>query len=169
WQDWNATAAAFPREQGIFDLYREAAQQHGAGLALKDEQGSLTHAELLQQAQALAAGLLQDQRFAPGQRVALWLPRNREMIIAMLAVLAAGGSYVPLDPVYPDERLDLMVRDSESVLFVTSDAMPQRDFAAPSVSFQQVLASGSRSKQPLPSCNPEAEAYVIYTSGSTGQ
>lgn len=165
---WNQRRSDYPKDLTLFDLYQQAACQHGDKDALSDELGSISHAELHARVQAVASGLLRCGAFTPGQRVALWLPRNREMIVGMLAVLAAGGSYVPLDPVYPEERLGFIVQDSSAALVLTGAGMPNIAFTAADIDINS-LASGKSEPVELPPVPQDAAAYVIYTSGSTGK
>jgi amino acid adenylation domain-containing protein/non-ribosomal peptide synthase protein (TIGR01720 family) len=163
---WNARQADYPRDRNVFDLFQDAATRNGARIALQDDDGSMTYAELHARVQATAAGLLRCDQFAPGRRVALWLPRNREMIVGMLAVLAAGGCYVALDPIYPVERIRFIVQDSAAALVLSSVAMPAMQFSAQLIA----LAAFAQSEPTaLPAVAQDASAYVIYTSGSTGQ
>ncbi|HEY0964060.1 MAG TPA: amino acid adenylation domain-containing protein [Pseudomonadales bacterium] len=165
---WNGRKAAYPADCALFDLYREAALVHGERCALRDELGNMSHAELLAAAHAVAANLLRCDAFAPGCRVALWLPRNREMIVGMLGVLAAGGSYVALDPLYPEERIRFIVQDSASALVLTSTAMPGLACVTRCIGIDDMAVAGA-SPVTLPVVAQDAAAYVIYTSGSTGQ
>jgi amino acid adenylation domain-containing protein/non-ribosomal peptide synthase protein (TIGR01720 family) len=164
--EWNGRDANFPRDVTIGDLFRAAATTHGERSALRDEQGSMSYAELDAAVQAAASGLLRSEHFKPGQRVALWLPRNRGMIVGMLAVLAAGGSYVPLDPIYPVERLRFIVQDSAAALVLSSEGMPELQCGAALVALATLAKAQPMA---LPPVAQEAPAYVIYTSGSTGQ
>lgn len=165
---WNARQSAYPADLTLYDLYSAAAKRDGGSIALRDEHGDVTHAELYARVQRVAAGLLRCGSFLPGHRVALWLPRNREMIVGMLAVLAAGGSYVPLDPIYPAERLSFIVQDSSAAVVLTSAGMPE---LAVNVQMKDIGSAEFISSEPaeLPTFSQESAAYVIYTSGSTGQ
>lgn len=162
---WNQRQSAYPTDLSLFDMYQHAASKHGDRVALRDDLGDITHAELHARVQAVAAGLLACESFTPGARVGLWLPRNREMIVGMLAVLAAGGSYVALDPIYPQERLNFMVQDSASAIVLTSADSPSLTFSVQSKDIESLAIEAAE----LPSVSQGAAAYVIYTSGSTGQ
>ncbi len=165
---WNRRQSAYPAELTLFDLYQQAAKRHGNCVALRDDLGDTSHFELLARVRRVAAGLLSSDCFAPGQRVALWLPRNRDMIVGMLAVLAAGGSYVALDPIYPEDRLGFMVQDSASALILTSHVMPKFNSSAKCVNIDS-LESDSNKDVSFPLISQNSAAYIIYTSGSTGQ
>ncbi|HDZ08111.1 non-ribosomal peptide synthetase [Pseudohongiella sp.] len=165
---WNGRQSAYPTHTSLFALYQQAVNRHGDRVALRDDLGSISYAELNANVQRVAAGLLQSDAFASGRRVALWLPRNRDMIVGMLAVLAAGGSYVALDPIYPEERLRFIVEDSGAALVLTTADMPAVAFAVNSVDVTD-MASATDEPVTLPALTPDTAAYVIYTSGSTGQ
>src|SRR6185436_4014843 len=99
--------------------------------------------------------------------------RTPEAIVSMLAVLKAGGAYLPLDPATPPERLHYMMLDSGAVVLLTQKRLNQN---LPEQQAQVVfvdedwkqIALESR-EDPDPVANPNSLAYVIYTSGSTGQ
>ncbi|UFZ04830.1 amino acid adenylation domain-containing protein [Bradyrhizobium ontarionense] len=107
--------------------------------------------------------------------VGLALERVPTMMVALLAVLKAGGAYLPLDPDYPAERLAHMLRDSGARLLLTQAALHAR-FAPPlaETGAEAWLLDGNTREEiddtgnPDVSVDPESLAYVIYTSGSTG-
>ncbi|WP_031470886.1 non-ribosomal peptide synthetase, partial [Sciscionella sediminilitoris] len=112
----------------------------------------------------------------PESRAVLIMPLSVEAVVALLAVLKAGGTYVPVDPAYPAERIDYLVRDAapEVVLTTAEPAGRVPDTAAPVVAVDALdldglaggpVADGER-RAPL---RPEHPAYIIYTSGSTGR
>jgi amino acid adenylation domain-containing protein len=106
-----------------------------------------------------------------GQRVVLFVDRSPEMVIALLAILRAGGAYVPMDPAYPADRVSYVIKDSSAALVLT-----QRDLAAllppdagPLMLLEEIesLPSGIAPQEPAEP-DPASTAYVLYTSGSTG-
>src|SRR5690606_14157702 len=82
----------------------------------------LTYQELDARAQRLAAELCAHGA-GPGARVAVFLERSAEMVVALLAVWKAGGAYVPLDPDYPAERVRFMLEDAQATAVVTDSAL----------------------------------------------
>ncbi|MGB1027640.1 MAG: condensation domain-containing protein, partial [Rhodospirillaceae bacterium] len=108
---------------------------------------------------------------APGDRVAVCVERGIDLPITLLAVWAAGASYVPMDPLFPPDRLALMLEDSGAravvVSHVLQDALPSLTEGVLALVLEDLApAEGSVA---LPKVAPDAEAYVIYTSGSTGR
>jgi len=109
----------------------------------------------------------------PESVVGIVAERAPETVIALLAVLKAGGAYLPLDPAYPAERLRSMLADSRARLLVSAGAVPPslRGFAGEVVRMEEPDTSGPSAPppEPLPGTHPDSLAYVIYTSGSTGR
>ena len=131
----------------------------------------LTYAELNRRANQLAHHL-QTLGVGPEKLVALCVERSPEMVIAALAVLKAGGAYLPLDPAAPAERLEMMLRDADVCALVTKNGkLSSGSFAV--VNLETDAAAIARCPEQAPALSltlaPENLAYVIYTSGSTGQ
>ncbi|MGA4988000.1 amino acid adenylation domain-containing protein [Nonomuraea bangladeshensis] len=165
---WNGTAAAYP-ERTLHELVAEQAARTPGAVAVRGPDGEeLTYAELDARAGALAGRLA-----AAGVRaetcVALCLPRGVPQVVALLAVLRAGGCYLPLDAAYPAERLAYLLADSGAALLVTESAQLDR---LPVERPPALLLDGpepARSTAPVSSVGPDHLAYLIYTSGSTGR
>lgn len=140
--------------------------------AVRDEHGSLTYAQLAGRAAALAIAL-RHHCPEPGHRIGLHLERTADVVASILAVAAAGHTYVPLDPAYPAQHLALVTTDSALSLVVSDQDVPT------SLADVPVLRLDRRAPVPLPDPDiepeaapfedPEAIAYVIFTSGSTGR
>ncbi|MGA5759624.1 amino acid adenylation domain-containing protein [Nonomuraea bangladeshensis] len=165
---WNGTAAAYP-ERTLHELVAEQAARTPGAVAVRGPDGEeLTYAELDARAGALAGRLA-----AAGVRaetcVALCLPRGVPQVVALLAVLRAGGCYLPLDAAYPAERLAYLLADSGAALLVTESAQLDR---LPVERPPALLLDGpepARPTAPVSSVGPDHLAYLIYTSGSTGR
>ena len=130
---------------------------------------TLTYADLLKQAEHLAAHLLA-HGLTPDRPVAVLLPRSPDLVVALLAVLLAGGCYLPLDPAYPAERLRFMLADTQAPLVLIAEET--RPLLPPhtgrTLDVQRLLATPAASASPSPAIHPQQLAYLIYTSGSTG-
>ncbi|HLL84487.1 MAG TPA: condensation domain-containing protein, partial [Longimicrobium sp.] len=119
---WNRTAAAYPRERCVHELFAEQAALAPDAPALDGDSGALSYGHLEARANRLAH-LLRARGVGADTRVGVLLERGPELVVALLAILKAGGAYVPLDPEYPAERLAFMLRDSGAAL-VLSDSAP---------------------------------------------
>lgn len=168
---WNDTAVELPREKSVLDLISEQVARAPDAPALAFATRRLTYRELDSASYHLARCLI-DHGLQAGDRVAIYLQRGPDLITGILAIMKAGGVYVPLDPDYPNARLEHMLLDSGAAQVLTS-----RELAAalPRPGARQVLleevtsSSGSDARHAtLPGIDAEQPAYLIYTSGSTG-
>ncbi|MDA0638828.1 condensation domain-containing protein, partial [Nonomuraea sp. MCN248] len=165
---WNATAAPYP-ERALHELVAEQAARTPGAVAVRDlSGGGLTYAELDARVGALA-GRLAAAGVGPGTCVALCLPRDPALIVALLAVLRAGGHYLPLDPAYPAERLTYLLSDSGAGLLIT-DSRLAADLPG-GLPRTLLLDRPAEDAPPAPPVrvSPDDLAYLIYTSGSTGR
>ncbi|MCQ4206657.1 non-ribosomal peptide synthetase [Streptomyces longispororuber] len=134
----------------------------------------LSYRELTERADRLAHRL-RALGAGPEHVVGICLPRSADMVVAVLGVLKAGAGYVPLDPGYPQGRIELMVRDSGVELVVTESTVAATgrldarddDTTGPGLVLIDDLADEQPAARPGP-VHPRTLAYVIYTSGSTG-
>ena len=102
-EGWNETAAAYPRELTLSELFEAQAARTPEAAALRFEETTLSYRELNERANQLAR-YLQRSGVGPEVLVGILMHRSVEMIVAVLGILKAGGAYVPLDPSYPLER-----------------------------------------------------------------
>jgi amino acid adenylation domain-containing protein len=169
---WNATAVDYPREACIHELFEAQVKRTPDNIAVSFETSALTYAQLNAQANQFAHYL---RGLGVGQEtlVGLCIDRSEKVFVAMLGIMKAGGTYIPMDPGYPPDRLALMLEDAEAPVLVfqgqETDIFPhyvgQRvDLAA----LWDVITQ--QSTENLPNVTtPENLIYIIYTSGSTGK
>ncbi|MEU9115320.1 non-ribosomal peptide synthetase [Streptomyces sp. NPDC048483] len=153
--------------QCIHDLVSSAVQHEPHAPAVVSPTATLTYAELDQRANALADEL-QKRDIGPETLVGVHLPKSPEMVISILAILKAGGTYVPLDPASPVDRLSgVPVR-----LILSRRALAHRPTTGAPVLFLDEgwdLTTSQPEFIPAQPAHPDNLAYVIYTSGSTGR
>ncbi len=167
--EFNDTDAAFAHDRLIHEVFEAQAERTPDTIAVVHGHQQVTYAQLNRRAdrfaQALrASGVLADER------VALLAERGLDSVIGMLAILKAGGGYVPLDPNYPPDRLSFMLRDSSpaAVLVQGDMAFQIAEFRLPTVMLDSEVPE-VESRPIARGLTSRSLAYVIYTSGSTGR
>jgi amino acid adenylation domain-containing protein len=167
--DWNQTEANFDISKTLAQYVEEQAAKTPLKIAVTDEGNSLTYEQLNNCANHLSHRLI-DSGIGPNIIVAVYMPRSIEQVISFLAVLKAGGAYLPLDSEYPEERLIAMLQGSQAPILLYKQIMPSW---ALNISLLGIDVSLSSANETLsnPNCRASAGdlAYVIYTSGSTGK
>ncbi|MFG2227281.1 amino acid adenylation domain-containing protein [Streptomyces sp. NPDC048644] len=166
-EEFNRTARPLPPTTLIGPIEAQAARTPDAP-ALVDGGLTLSYRQLDGRAGRLARHLV-GQGVGPGSVVALALPRSADLVVALLAVLKAGGAYLPLDPDYPAQRLRYMTEDAAPVCAVTDVPGRLPDTGLPQVVIEGLDLSGHPDLTPPRALTPQHPAYVIYTSGSTGK
>ncbi|WP_268250380.1 non-ribosomal peptide synthetase [Lentzea cavernae] len=169
--EWSSSEPRALPEAHLAALFGRQVAAHPDRIALRDGV-DLTYAQLDRRASGVAQWL-RDNGVGTGTRVGLHLDRGPELIIAMLGVIGAGGSYVPLDPVQTTARLAQMIGTAGVGVVVTAGEWP---LDIPRVRVLDVSpATGAgvldlpEAKGPLPVAGgPDSELYVLFTSGSTG-
>jgi amino acid adenylation domain-containing protein len=115
--DRNRTAAAFPRDASLGDLFAETAARTPGAVAVSSEAGDLTYKDLEDRSARIARSLL-DLGISPEERIGIIAERSPGLIAALLGIVRAGAAYLPLDPTYPPERLAWMLHDAGARLLL---------------------------------------------------
>jgi len=167
--EWNQTQADYPKDACIHQLFEAQVEKTPDAVAVVFENQQLTYHQLNQRANQLAHHL-QSLGVQPEVLVGICVERSLEMLIGLLGILKAGGAYVPIDPTYPQERLALILSDSQTSLLLTQQHLQEKlpPHPTPVLCLDTDWETIS-SKNSLNSTTPENLAYVIYTSGSTGK
>ncbi|MBL1100668.1 non-ribosomal peptide synthase/polyketide synthase [Streptomyces coffeae] len=159
-EEWNATALAVP--QATFPrLFEEQVARTPHATALVAEDARYDFAQLNARANRLAHHLI-GLGVAPETVVAVRLPRTSALLVALLAVLKAGGTSLYLDPELPEDRLRFLLQDAAPEVVLTPEALA----AAPLDGLPATDPDDGDRRAPL---RPEHTAYLNYTSGSTGR
>ncbi|HLP48916.1 MAG TPA: condensation domain-containing protein, partial [Candidatus Kapabacteria bacterium] len=173
--EFNHTAAEYPNDKTIHQLFVEQALRapdhislvgagprvcpgffgHGRTRTNTDKNTSfaITYRQLNGQSDRLA-GLLIEKGVMADHIVAIMMERSLEMVIGILGILKSGGAYLPIEPNYPRERTDFMLKDSEAKLLLTA---------------KEIVFNSHHSSFITHHSKPQQLAYIIYTSGSTGK
>ncbi|MBR1233998.1 non-ribosomal peptide synthase/polyketide synthase, partial [Bradyrhizobium sp. AUGA SZCCT0182] len=169
----NSTRRDQPR-RGMVAQFEEQVRRAPDAIALVFGDAALSYGELNKRANRLARDL-RDYGVGTDVVVGLALERGVAMMVALLAVLKAGGAYLPLDPDYPPERLSHMLRDSGAALVLTQTSLlgqfapVLKETGAEAWLLDEAAGGEGGNADNLDlTIHPESLAYVIYTSGSTG-
>ncbi|WP_394751354.1 non-ribosomal peptide synthetase, partial [Spongiimicrobium salis] len=158
-ETFNDTAADYPRERTIIDLFGEQVDKRPEGTALVFGDKRITYQELNESSNRMARYLRDRHGIGKEDMVGICLERSDWVVVCILGILKAGGAYVPIDPDYPEDRIGYMLEDSACKVLIDSDEL--------SLCREEL---DSLSGENLPSViGPKNLAYVIYTSGSTGK
>lgn len=171
--DWNDTRADYPQERCAHQWFEAQAAANPQAVALVFEGGSMRYDELNAEANRLAAWL-QGRGVGAEVVVGLCAERSPQLVVGLLAILKAGGAFLPLDPAYPASRLNFMLGDAGVRILLTQERLLSRlslpqGVAALCLDTQSGLYAEAASANPDSGITAGNLAYLIYTSGSTGQ
>lgn len=169
---WNQTGSEFPRADTVHQLFSAQAHRTPGALAVVYGDKSLTFLQLEERTNQLAHFLIK-AGVSPNALVGICMHRSIDMIVGWLGILKAGATYVPLDPTYPEERLEFMLEDTQMPLLLTEKALSSRlPKGARKICLDSEWKTISHESPGAPegiATTSENLAYVIYTSGSTGK
>ena len=168
---FNQTAKAYPDTSDVSDLIWQQAMQSPHKTAASFGSVDVTYSDLIRRADQLA-NYLRTQGLKPNDLVAVCLNRQENLLVALLAVMRAGAAYLPLDPDYPQHRIDTILENAAVVYTLTSsDVAVAINGTADAVLYLdsqwQQVADAPLVKSEVVATVDDL-AYVIYTSGSTG-
>lgn len=176
--NWNETSKEIPNVN-LKSLFENQASKNPELTALVCKDSIISYRELNKRANRLAS-LLIDKGIGPEKFVALILPRSVEMVISMLAILKTGAAYLPIDPDYPEDRIEFMINDAKPECLITSTEV---ELKVPVNSAKAKIIIDSSEVTGMLNSYPDnnviiqgfdklgsslSPAYMIYTSGSTG-
>jgi len=167
--EWNDTQAHYPN-LCIHQLFEAQVEQTPSAVAVVFEDKQLTYQELNRRSNQIAHYLLA-LGVGPDVLVGICTQRCLEMVVGMLGILKAGAAYLPLDPTYPPQRLNLMLASSRVQVLLTQHSLAGLKLQVPAiVDLDSDWDTISPHSQPNPQIyvSPNHLVYVIYTSGSTG-
>ncbi|MFD2671575.1 amino acid adenylation domain-containing protein [Marinicrinis sediminis] len=159
----------YDQNQTISQLVETQAEKSTEAVAVVCGEQALTYRQLNEKANTLARKL-QEEGLKAGHTVAIMLDRSAEMIVGLLAILKAGGTYLPVDPSYPKQRIEYMLADSEASMILThASCFNDLSCSALPVWVPALTEIAMTKMNPDSIQNGEDLMYVIYTSGSTGK
>ncbi|MEZ4446010.1 MAG: amino acid adenylation domain-containing protein [Polyangiaceae bacterium] len=173
-EDFNATAVDYPRDRCVHQLFAEQAAARPDKIAVRVKDESITYGELDARANRLAQRL-RALGVGPDTMVGVFTERSVDMMVAILGAQKAGGAYLPLDPLFPSDRIAYMVEDAKAPVLLTqarlTDELPELPEGTTVIRLDADWGSIAElpAEAPTSDVTPENLAYMIYTSGSTGK
>ncbi|EPR11938.1 hybrid non-ribosomal peptide synthetase/type I polyketide synthase [Ruminiclostridium papyrosolvens] len=166
---FNNTKEDYPKDKTIHEIFEEQVEKTPDNIAVVFEKSKLTYRELNDKSNSLA-WVLREKGVQPDTIVGIIAERSIEMIIGITGILKAGGAYLPIDPRYPQERINFMLKDSGTGILLTCDYLiGKTDFAGYIVNLSDSNLYAGNTLNPDKTGTPKHLAYVMYTSGSTGK
>ncbi|MEW6738172.1 MAG: condensation domain-containing protein, partial [Acidobacteriota bacterium] len=169
--EWNDTAVDYPQDKCIHQLFEEQVERTPDAIAVVYEQEQVTYQQLNRRANQLAH-YLRREGVRPEVLVGICLERCIDMVVSILAVLKAGGAYLPLDPHYPTERIAFIMEDAGIFRLITTERLiasfpAAADFICLDSDWKRMDLE--EITNPVKTAVADNLAYTIYTSGSTGK
>jgi amino acid adenylation domain-containing protein/thioester reductase-like protein len=165
---WNDTYKNFPKDSLVTTLFEEQVLLNKNNIALISDNCKITYKDLNQKANVFADFLLK-KGVNLGEKVIVGLDRSYDYIVAIIAILKVGGIYIPINHNLPSERIELIIKDSQSKILISKSTLINSQLSVEHIVLYDTLSlkediSNNFNKQQS-SLDP---VYIIYTSGSTG-
>ncbi|REF26405.1 amino acid adenylation domain-containing protein [Xenorhabdus cabanillasii] len=166
---WNATKKTYPKTN-VLEMIISIMKERSSSVALEFGNSTLTYGRLNSLTSDIAQWLFAKTK---SEFIGVIMERSFDMTIALLAIMRSGKAWVPIDPEYPQDRIDYMIQDSGVELILTQDKFfgKLKNFRGEAITLEKALNDVPDSDSSGPSINltPDSRAYMIYTSGSTGK
>ncbi len=153
--DFNSTPIDYAKDKCIHELFEEQVERAPEKVALVAVDKTVTYRQLNEEANRIAHSLM-EKGIGKGDIVGLMLPRKSSLLSALFGILKTGAAYLPIDPDYPQERIEYILNDSNAKFCVTEDNINE-------------FLSFSNTENPNINISSDSICYCIYTSGSTGK
>lgn len=168
--EWNQTQSDYPRDKCLHTLFESQADKTPDHIAVIHDDTRLTYSELNGWSNELARHL-EKLGVSADIRVGIYMERSHETVAALLGVLKAGGTYVPIDTSFPADRVQFILNDANIRVLLTNvdlGHVGEQNVHVVNLNDHQLLGR-SVFANPDNLVTPDTLAYIIYTSGSTGQ
>jgi amino acid adenylation domain-containing protein len=167
---WNRTEFYYPAEKCIHSIFEQQVAKTPDSTAVTFEEESLSYSALNTRANQLA-NLLIENGAKEGTIIAVFLNRSIDLLTGLLAVSKTGATYLPLDPIFPKDRIGMILDDADPLFLLSQNSLIEK---IPAGNRKLILMDDksaflNQSKDNLLFGNAQSPAYILYTSGSTGK
>lgn len=165
----NNTTSEYDKDKTISDLFENTAKKYPDKIALIAKDRNLTYSQLNEEANKIA-NFLRKKGIKNGDIVGLISTRTSKMILGILGIIKSGAAYLPIDPVYPESRINYILTNSGvNILLTTEEININYNFKGEIVPIDDSNIKNESTKNPENINYSEDPLYLIYTSGSTGK
>lgn len=168
--EWNKTDVYYPRDKCVHNIVEWQVDKTPDAIAVTDDTESITYKELNKRANRLAHYLVK-KGATEGTFVATYIERGINMVVGMLAISKTGATLMPMDPIFPKDRIEVMLLDAKPPIILTqtslNDDLPET--TAPRIYIDKTSEYEDEPEDNMSYGNPDEAAYMLYTSGSTGK
>ncbi|WMJ80653.1 non-ribosomal peptide synthetase [Clostridium sp. MB40-C1] len=166
---FNDTYVEYDKEKTLVDIFEEQVEKTPDNIAVVFENEEITYKELNERSNSLARGL-REKGVGPEYIVGIMAKRSINMIVGIMAVLKAGGAYLPIDPEYPENRIEYILNNSQSKIILIQGKFKEKikqKIVICDLEDEELYKHNNNNLSKISSKNNLA--YVIYTSGTTGK
>jgi amino acid adenylation domain-containing protein len=167
-EEWSGSETPFPRERSVLDFFRAQVESQPERVAVKEGGRLMTYGELDSYSNRVA-GELRRRGLKLEEAVGVFLPASCDFLAAVIGVLKAGGTYLPVDMEMPIKRIEFLLRDSACRLILSNAGGVERLGSRPELVLDLEKILRVSGEDISVGSDPKRRAYIIYTSGSTGQ
>ena len=169
--NWNSTQKDYPKDKNISQLFEKQVEKTPHRTAATFQSTKISYRELNHRANQLARHL-QNSGVQSESLVGICIESSLDMLVGLLGIMKAGGTYIPIDPAYPSQRIAFMLEDSGASVLLTqeylSDQLPEYQGHQICMDRDHKKIEGQQQENLNQPFRPDSLAYVMYTSGSTG-
>lgn len=175
--EWNDTKQKYPSDKCVYDLFMDQVKQTPDAVAIVFEDQKMTYRDLDDKSTKLAV-YLQSLGVKKNSLVGISTQRSFDMMVGLLGILKAGGAYIPLDPLYPKERLEYMIDNSNINIIISHSSIRKKIgelfedrllVVSLDEQWEEIEKKTEHGNELKKISGPDDLAYVLYTSGSTGK
>ena len=171
--EFNNTYARYPDDKTIIELFEEQVIKNPEKIAVSFGNNILTYKQLDEKANKISV-VLKNRGVTAETIVGIMVKRSLELVIGILGILKAGGGYLPIDPEYPEERVQYMIEDSKAKYILSqTEVIKSKKMVAEFIDLEDESIYINNVKEEIQTqtkaSGPNNIAYLIYTSGSTGK